>query len=322
MTVLPCRPMIECKSGRCGSTAETSAQCAHRVGGDSMTLDFGIFDHVDRNDLPLRDYYEARLKIVEAYDRAGFYGYHVAEHHATPLGMAPSPSVFLAASRSAPRDLRFGTDGLCAAALSSAAHDRGNLHARSDERRPARDRLRPWLASPIELTYYGQDPEDAATSMPRRSSSIRRGLTEKSLNFEGRRFHFKNVPMELRAAAEAASADLVWRPCARQRRARGTQGLHVVSLDPPDNARRSARFRAVWREAHGAASLPKMGLGRFIVVADSERQRWRWRAGPIRAGIELHLSVGRNGNVTHRRSAPTFRHADPSARPSPARPRR
>ena len=33
--------------------------------------------------------------------------------------------------------------GLCAAALSSAAADRRNLHARSDERRPAGDRLRP-----------------------------------------------------------------------------------------------------------------------------------------------------------------------------------
>ena len=36
-------------------------------------------------------------ELVEAYDRAGFYGYQVAEHHATPLGLAPSPSVWLSA---------------------------------------------------------------------------------------------------------------------------------------------------------------------------------------------------------------------------------
>ena len=44
-------------------------------------MEFGVFDHLDRNDLPLRDYYESRLKIAEAYDQRGFYAYHIAEHH-------------------------------------------------------------------------------------------------------------------------------------------------------------------------------------------------------------------------------------------------
>jgi len=77
--------------------------------GDGMTLEFGIFDHLDRNDLPLRDYYEQRLKVIEAFDRSGFYAYHVAEHHFTPLGMAPSPSVFLSAIAQRTTRLRFGT---------------------------------------------------------------------------------------------------------------------------------------------------------------------------------------------------------------------
>ena len=64
-----------------------------------MSLEFGVFDHVDRHDLPLNEFYENRLKLIEAYDRAGFYGYHCAEHHSTPLGMAPSPSVYLAVDR-------------------------------------------------------------------------------------------------------------------------------------------------------------------------------------------------------------------------------
>ena len=71
-------------------------------------MEFGIFDHLDRSDLPLQDYYEARLKLIEAYDRSGFYSYHVAEHHFTPLGMAPSPSIFLAAIAQRTRRLRFG----------------------------------------------------------------------------------------------------------------------------------------------------------------------------------------------------------------------
>src|SRR5258708_21499059 len=70
-------------------------------------MKFGIFDHLDRNDLPLRDFYEQRLTIVEAYDRGGFYSYHTAEHHATPLGLAASPSVFLAAVAQRTQRLRF-----------------------------------------------------------------------------------------------------------------------------------------------------------------------------------------------------------------------
>ena len=57
-------------------------------------MDFGVFDHLDRGDLPPHALYETRLKLIEAYDAAGFYAYHLAERHFTPLGMAPSPSRF------------------------------------------------------------------------------------------------------------------------------------------------------------------------------------------------------------------------------------
>ena len=60
-------------------------------------LQFGIFDHLDDNGIPTADLFETRLKLIEQYDRGGFRSYHIAEHHSTPLGMAPSPSVFLAA---------------------------------------------------------------------------------------------------------------------------------------------------------------------------------------------------------------------------------
>ena len=73
-----------------------------------MDLEFGVFDHLDRNDLPLREYYEQRLKVIEAFDRGGFYAYHVAEHHFTPLGMAASPGIFLSAVAQRTTTLRFG----------------------------------------------------------------------------------------------------------------------------------------------------------------------------------------------------------------------
>ena len=51
-------------------------------------MKFGVFDHMDRAGGPLGAQYQDRLALIEAYDRAGFYAYHVAEHHSTPLGMA------------------------------------------------------------------------------------------------------------------------------------------------------------------------------------------------------------------------------------------
>ena len=62
-----------------------------------LSLQFGVFDHLDDNGTPLADLFETRLKLTEQYDSAGFRSYHIAEHHSTPLGLAPSPSVFLAA---------------------------------------------------------------------------------------------------------------------------------------------------------------------------------------------------------------------------------
>src|SRR2546421_4450890 len=81
-----------------------------RRGGenDGTMMQFGVFDHLDLGDRPHEQFYRERLEIIEAYERSGFYSYHVAEHHLTPLGMAPSPSVFLAAVAQRTRRLRFG----------------------------------------------------------------------------------------------------------------------------------------------------------------------------------------------------------------------
>jgi alkanesulfonate monooxygenase SsuD/methylene tetrahydromethanopterin reductase-like flavin-dependent oxidoreductase (luciferase family) len=71
-------------------------------------MQFGVFDHMDRSAVPLDRFYTDRLRLMEEYDRCGFYGYHVAEHHATPLGVAPSPGVWLAAVAAHTKQLRFG----------------------------------------------------------------------------------------------------------------------------------------------------------------------------------------------------------------------
>ena len=86
----------------------------------------------------LGEQYENRLQLIEVYDRLGFRSYHMSEHHATPLNVAPSPSVFLAAVAQRTKRICFGALGVCAARASPAAARRGNLHVGSPQRRPAR----------------------------------------------------------------------------------------------------------------------------------------------------------------------------------------
>src|ERR1041384_358152 len=139
-------------------------------------MEFGVFDHLDRNELALRHSYESRLQIIEAYDRLGFYAYHVAEHHSTPIGIAPAPSVVLAAVAQRTRRLRFGPmvyalplyhplrmiEEICMLdQMSGGRLDVGFGRG----------------ASPIELDLYGTDPAAARDIYDEALAIVTQGLT-------------------------------------------------------------------------------------------------------------------------------------------------
>src|SRR5579885_427670 len=156
-----------------------------------MGLEFGVFDHLDRNDLLLSEFYEERLKVIEAFDRCGFYAYHVAEHHFTPLGMAPSPSVFLSAIAQRTRRLRFGTfvyalplhhplrvfEEICMLDHMSGGRleigfGRGSV--------------------PYEISYYGQNAEERQEIYAERLELILKAFASKTFSFKGRYDTFRS----------------------------------------------------------------------------------------------------------------------------------
>ena len=60
---------------------------------------FGLFDWVDSDGVrEPGQLYKERLDLLAVAESQGFDIYHLAEHHGTPLGLVPSPSVFLAAA--------------------------------------------------------------------------------------------------------------------------------------------------------------------------------------------------------------------------------
>jgi alkanesulfonate monooxygenase SsuD/methylene tetrahydromethanopterin reductase-like flavin-dependent oxidoreductase (luciferase family) len=270
-------------------------------------MNFGIFDHLDRSGLPLGEYYEARLKIIEAYDRAGFYSYHLAEHHQTPLGMAPSPSVFLAAVAQRTKRLRFGP---MVYAL-PLYHPLRLIEEICMLDQLSRGRLDIGFgrgASPLELAYFGEKPEESQSVYDEALAVVRAGLTSRSLTFEGRRFRFNDVPMELEPVQKPHPP--IWyglhAPESAERAAR--QGLQVICLDPPQESRIAIeRFRHVWREARGAAE-PMIGLGRFIVVAETDAAALALarRAYPVWHKSFNHLFVLRGQPLQRHARPPDF----------------
>ncbi|MFM9886696.1 MAG: LLM class flavin-dependent oxidoreductase [Burkholderiales bacterium] len=231
----------------------------------------GVFDHLDRSDLPLPAYFEARLQIVEAYDKAGFYSYHLAEHHATPLGMAPSPSVFLAAVAQRTKRLRFGpmvyalplyhplrlAEEICM--LDQMSNGRLDIGFGRG-------------ASPIELACFGEEPEQAQSIYDEALEVIIKCLTQPTVDHAGKHFQFRDVPIVMDTHQKPYPP--VWygahAPESAERAAR--RGLHIISLDPSELASTIIhRYREVWRAMHGEAlALPNLGIGRFIVVADTD----------------------------------------------------
>jgi alkanesulfonate monooxygenase SsuD/methylene tetrahydromethanopterin reductase-like flavin-dependent oxidoreductase (luciferase family) len=231
-----------------------------------MSLTFGVFDHLDASGAPLRAFYEDRLKLVELYDRLGFYCYHVAEHHSTPLGMAPSPSVFLSAVAQRTRRLNFGPlvytlplyhpirliEEICM--LDQMSGGRFQFGTGKG-------------ISPIETRYYGVDPDNSAKMMIEAFEVLMRGLQHRVLDFEGEFYTFKSVPLEVEPLQKphpplwygAGTPQSVERPAAT--------GMSIVTNAPAAVAR---TLIAHYWKTHKGAGKPKTGFTRHLVVADTD----------------------------------------------------
>ncbi len=160
-------------------------------------MQFGIFDQNDQGPYPLAEQYENRLKLIEFYDRAGFRTYHMSEHHATPLNMTPSPSVFLAAVAQRTRRLRFG-----ALVYVLPAHHPLRLAEEIcmlDHLSGGRVELGVGRgASPHELAYFGVDPDQAQAMYVEAYNVIMQALTRDTVDFSGRHYRFANVPIDMK----------------------------------------------------------------------------------------------------------------------------
>jgi alkanesulfonate monooxygenase SsuD/methylene tetrahydromethanopterin reductase-like flavin-dependent oxidoreductase (luciferase family) len=155
-------------------------------------MEFGVFDWIDRDPLLLADTYEQRLEVVTAADEAGFWCYHLAEHHGTPLGMAPAPGLFLAAASQRTRRIRLGplvyllplyNPVRLAEEIAMLDHlSRGRLELGIGRG-----------ASPYELAMLNVDVDETKAMFDEALDVILMALTTGQVNYSGQHYRFRDV---------------------------------------------------------------------------------------------------------------------------------
>ena len=245
-------------------------------------MKFGIFDYIDWRDEPLARIFDDRMVLLRAAESFGFYGYHVTEHHATPLSSTPSPAVFLAAAARETKRIRLGAllfllplynplrllEELCV--LDHLCHGRLDIGVGRG-------------ISPHEFNALGIDFDKSDSMYEDALAVLVKGLSNEVLDHQGPHYSYKNVPM-------------VWRPLQKPypplwyglRSAEGhirpaSYGMNGVTLGPTERvATLLGGFRDAWKQ-HAAAPLraaspvktPMEGVVRamFIAPTDAEAEK-------------------------------------------------
>jgi len=234
-------------------------------------LNFSIFDHLDSDGGPLGRFFEERLRLLELIERSGFHGYHLAEHHSTPLGMASSPSVFLASAIQRTRTIRLGPlvyvlplyhplrlyeeicmlDHLSGGRLTVGVGRGGAL---------------------IEHQRFGVDPAQAPAMYQEAFAVLMRAFETDVLDFEGRFYNYKDYLVQAKPVQRPHPPIWYGAPHADAIAWAAPRSINVVSLGPATRARAiSDRYRNEWKRlGRDGSALPGIGITRHIVVAETD----------------------------------------------------
>lgn len=271
-------------------------------------MQFGLFDHIDLyNEAPATIYAE-RIKLIQRAEEAGFYGYHLAEHHWTPLGLAPCPGIFLGSVAQQTSTIRIGSlvhllplyhplrliEEVCMLdQMSNGRFDFGVGRG----------------ISPYEIGYFGITPMESYPRFEEVLEATIEGLTCDELTFKSDNFEFREVPMELKPLQQPYPP--LWHGIGEKtsQTYAAKHGFHGVALGPVQAIKANTEsYRELW-DKHAAernnfrcpVEEPMIGCMRNLLVAETDEEAakiaepayevffdnlsklWtRWRAKPAR----------------------------------------
>ncbi|MFO1013591.1 MAG: LLM class flavin-dependent oxidoreductase [Caulobacteraceae bacterium] len=257
---------------------------------------FGVFDHIEHlPGVPLHKLYEDRLLQVEALDQAGFFSYHVAEHHTPAVhSMAPSQNVFLAAASQRTKTLRFGP-GVYVLPLH---HPLRLIEEVSmlDNLSNGRMEIGVGRGGVLEAFFWGQD-SDEETNRKRYEEvlgALRTGLANEELTFQGQFYNFDRVPMRLRPYQSPTPP--FW--YMRNPEVAAENGMNCIVVGSLDTLEANVvRYKKLWAE-HNPGPLtaqgrpPMIGLVVHILLAEDEETAIR-EAEPAAKAYGYNLSAPR-----------------------------
>ena len=236
---------------------------------EETLVQFGIFDHCERSGRPPAQTYQERFALAQRAEEAGFYAYHLAEHHGTSLSLVPSPNLFLAALAQKTSTLRLG-----ALVYLLPLYDPYRLAQEVcmlDHLSDGRVELGIGRgANPIELGLFGYDPATAKQRFEDLYPLLMQGLVDGQMTRQGPKGTIE-APIDSRPLQKpyppiwypsaGGGAQLVWA---------AQQGFHTILNGPLENcAEASKLFRDNFQPGpHGLP--PKIGLTRYVYVADTD----------------------------------------------------
>jgi alkanesulfonate monooxygenase SsuD/methylene tetrahydromethanopterin reductase-like flavin-dependent oxidoreductase (luciferase family) len=246
-------------------------------------LQVGIFDWVEESARPAADVYEHKLALAAAADKAGFYGYHIAEHQGTPLSINASPAVLLAAMFQRTTKLRAGALKFCLPWYNPYRFY--NEVCMLDHLSGGRLELGVGRGvSPIESQIFGLRSIDDSREKYRETLDVFfEACRSKVLNFRGKHYAYQDAEVHLKPAQLPYPP--LWFPSSNKESIEFTasHGYHTAFLGKNADVKpHFDRYRELWERhrndpgRHNAhVRAPFLAKTQHLVIAESNEEAER-----------------------------------------------
>lgn len=239
-------------------------------------MKFGIFDHLEmEHGRLLADTYEDRLRLVEQAERGGFYCWLTAEHHHSPLCMAPNQLVFFAAAAARTKTIKLGS----LVSVLPLHHPIRLLEEFCMLDQLSKGRLQIGVGkgpTGAEFAMWGGDADLRQEMFDEAMIVLLQGMQNDFLNFQGKHYSFSNLWMALRPHQTPHPPFWYGENAATAARLRANLVCHGSNADVAAklNVYRAGleASKASWATGVCQNDQPIFGATRRVFLADSQSE--------------------------------------------------